>query len=456
MHNNKQTQEERLAKQEDPLAYLFGLEQFGIKLGLHNIRILTAALESPESSFHSILVAGTNGKGSVAAMIECGLRKAGYHTGLYTSPHLSHLRERFVVNGQAIDQLTLLQEAEDIQNIIELLQTQGTLRTPPTFFEATTALALSLFRRSQVEVAILEVGLGGRFDATNVVKPIAVAIPSIDLDHEQYLGTTLAQIAFEKAGVIATNSVVVSAEAKSEPSAVLRTAAASKRARYIRADEDTTISYHIEKDGESHIRKAVTPRASYGPIRLSLRGRHQVTNAAVTIRLLEELATFGLTIPPSAIEIALSQTEWPGRLELVSVTPNRRVLLDPAHNVASALALAEYIRGWQPSGIPFVFSAFRDKNINGILRAFGNAVSQITCTTIDSPRACTLENLLRITCSARPDLPVTAVADPNEALETSWQFGPLVVVTGSVFLVGKFRDILTLIEEKATPTPNQM
>ena len=219
----------------------------------------------------------------------------------------------------------------------------------------------------------------------------------------------------------------------------------SKRARYIRADEDTTISYHIEKDGESHIRKAVTPRASYGPIRLSLRGRHQVTNAAVTIRLLEELATFGLTIPPSAIEIALSQTEWPGRLELVSVTPNRRVLLDPAHNVASALALAEYIRGWQPSGIPFVFSAFRDKNINGILRAFGNAVSQITCTTIDSPRACTLENLLRITCSARPDLPVTAVADPNEALETSWQFGPLVVVTGSVFLVGKFRDILTLI-----------
>ena len=118
MHNNKQTQEERLAKQEDPLAYLFGLEQFGIKLGLHNIRILTAALESPESSFHSILVAGTNGKGSVAAMIECGLRKAGYHTGLYTSPHLSHLRERFVVNGQAIAQLTLLQEAEDIQNII--------------------------------------------------------------------------------------------------------------------------------------------------------------------------------------------------------------------------------------------------------------------------------------------------------------------------------------------------
>ena len=455
MHNNKHTKEERPAKPEDPLAYLFRLEQFGIKLGLHNMRILTAALESPENSFHSILVAGTNGKGSVAAMIECGLRKAGYRTGLYTSPHLAHLRERFVVNGQAIDQLTLLQEAEDIQNIIELLQTQRTLSNPPTFFEATTALALSLFRRSQVHVAVFEVGLGGRFDATNVVKPIAVAVPSVDFDHEQYLGTTLAQIAFEKAGVIATNSLVVSAEAKSEPSDVLRAAAASRKATYIRADKDTTISYHTE-DGETYIREAVTPRASYGPIRLALRGRHQVTNAAVAIRILEELSRFGLTIPPHAIEIALSQTEWPGRLELVSVTPNRHVLLDPAHNVASALALAEYIRGWKPGGIPFVFSALRDKNIDGILRAFGDAVSRITCTVIDNPRACALEELLAITCSARPDLPVTAVADPYDALETSWQFGQLTVVTGSVFLVGKFREILTPIEEKATLKPNQM
>ena len=141
MHNNKQTKEKRSLKQEGPLAYLFGLEQFGIKLGLRNMRILTASLKSPENSYPSILVAGTNGKGSVAAMIECGLRKAGYRTGLYTSPHLTHLQERFMVNGQAIDRPTLLQEAEGIQKTIELLQTQGTLKNPPTFFEATTALA---------------------------------------------------------------------------------------------------------------------------------------------------------------------------------------------------------------------------------------------------------------------------------------------------------------------------
>jgi dihydrofolate synthase/folylpolyglutamate synthase len=415
MHNNKQTKEKRSLKQEGPLAYLFGLEQFGIKLGLRNMRILTASLKSPENSYPSILVAGTNGKGSVAAMIECGLRKAGYRTGLYTSPHLTHLQERFMVNGQAIDRPTLLQEAEGIQKIIELLQTQGTLKNPPTF-------ALSLFRRSQVDAAVFEVGLGGRFDATNVVKPIAVAVPSIDLDHEQYLGTTLAQIAFEKAGVIATNSIVVSSETKSEPSDVLRAAAAARKARYIRADKETTISYYIE-NGETYIRKVVT---------------------------------FGLTIPPSAIETALSKTEWPGRLELVSVTSNRRVLLDPAHNVASALALAEYIRGWKPGGIPFIFSALRDKNIDGILRAFGNAVSRITCTVIDSPRACALEDLLAITRSARPDLPVSASADPSDALEASWQFGQLVVVTGSVFIVGKFKGILTPIEEKPTPKPNQM
>jgi dihydrofolate synthase / folylpolyglutamate synthase len=193
----------------DPLEWLFGLEQFGIKLGLDNITRLLDALGHPERAFRSVHVAGTNGKGSVTAMVDAALRAAGHRSARYTSPHLIDLSERFVIDGERIDGAALSAAVGDLRDVVDQLRGDGTLDVQPTFFEVTTAVAFELFRRARVEVAVCEVGLGGRLDATNVLQPEVTAITSIGLDHQQYLGTTLRDIALEKAGIVKAGVPVV-------------------------------------------------------------------------------------------------------------------------------------------------------------------------------------------------------------------------------------------------------
>ena len=421
---------------EDPLAYLFDLQQFGIKLGLENMHAINAALDRPDRQFRSLLIAGTNGKGSVAAMAERGLRAAGYSTGLYTSPHLIDLGERFAVNGRAVDSATLADEAARVREAIETLRESGRLEHPPTFFEATTALALSLFRRRGIDVAVLEVGMGGRFDATNVVRPLAVGIPSIDLDHQQYLGPTLAAIAFEKAGVIKPNTVVVTAEDKPEARDVLQRAANARGARFIDAGTDADVHWHVDA-GVTRIETLRTPRARYGPLALALRGRHQLRNAAVAVRLLEELAPAGIRLPGTAIEQALANVRWRGRLELVDCAPGRRMLVDSAHNVAAAAALGAYVAEVYPAGLPFVFGTLADKDGAGMLGALGGAVNRIICTPIASPRARPAPDLAAAARAARPDVPVESAASPAAALASAWRHGPVAAVAGSIYLAGE-------------------
>ncbi len=425
----------------DPLAYLFGLQRFGIKLGLDNMHTLNAALEHPDRRFRSVLIAGTNGKGSVAAMVEHGLRAAGYSTGLYTSPHLIRLNERFAVDGRPVDDDALAGEAATIRDTVERLRASGRLAHPPTFFEATTALALSLFRRRRVEVAVLEVGMGGRFDATNVVRALGAAIPSIDLDHQQQLGTTLAEIAFEKAGVIKPGAFIVSAEEKPEASDVLRREAADRGARFVDAGRDAVVRWR-EECGRIRVAALETPRARYGPLILALRGRHQLRNAAVAVRLLEELAPAGIRIRRAAIERALADVRWRGRLELVDCAPGRRMLLDPAHNVAAAAALGAWVAGAYPSGLPFVFGALADKDVSGMLDALGSAANRIICVSIASPRARPVADLLAAARAGRCDVPVEAADSPVAALFSAWRTGPVAGVAGSVHLVGEILQAL--------------
>src|SRR6516165_6862727 len=201
----------------DPLAYLFGLEQFGIKFGLDNIRAIVARLGHPEGAFRAVHIAGTNGKGSVTAMVETGLRAAGHRTARYTSPHLLTLNERFVIDGRPVDDRPLTSGIEDVREAVEALRSEGRLEVQPTFFEVTTAVAFELFRRAGVECAVIEVGLGGRLDATNVISPDATGITSIAFDHQLYLGPTLRDIAFEKAGIIKAGVPVVVGEPPSVP-----------------------------------------------------------------------------------------------------------------------------------------------------------------------------------------------------------------------------------------------
>ena len=431
-----------------PLEFLFGLEQHGIKLGLANIGLLCDALEYPERSFRSVLVAGTNGKGSVAAMVDTALQAAGLRTGRFTSPHLTDLEERFCVNGTNVSRAALTSLAERLKETIAQLLTSGRVAAPPTFFEATTALAFLLFRQADVEVAVLEVGMGGRFDATNIVSPVASAITSVDLDHVQYLGDTLAEIAFEKAGVVRAGGLIVTGETKPKALRVLREVCHERCARLVEAARDVTTEI-ILRDGLTEL-VMTTPHRTYGPLTLSLRGRHQARNAAVAVRLLEELDGLN-AIPTRAIEAALMSTHWPGRLEMIRGGDHRWALLDSAHNVAAAGALGSYLAEVYSTGLPLVLGAMGDKDVAGMLRRLKPAVTKVICTAPRTPRAMPAVSVSEIVATHCPALPQTVVDSPAAALEEAWRSSETICVAGSVHLIGEVR---RLLESEGTSSPS--
>ena len=257
--------------------------------------------------------------------------------GRYTSPHLVRLEERFAIDGAPVDTATLVELIEEMRRLIDDLLAKGSLESPPTFFEVTTAIAFEMFRRARVDVAVLEVGLGGRLDSTNIVEPIAAAITSIDFDHEQYLGNTLAAIAAEKAGVIRRGIPVVVGPVPAEARDVVVSMCELSGAEFVEADAGVRIESTSE-NGRTSIR-ITTPRRDYGWVPLGLRGDHQVPNALVAVRLLEELER-QLPVTPAAITAGIRDVRWPGRLQMIEVPGGRRVLLDAAHNPAGAWALA--------------------------------------------------------------------------------------------------------------------
>ena len=423
---------------DDALAYLSDLTRHGIKLGLHAIGALCEALGHPERAFPSVVVAGTNGKGSVAALVETGLRRSGHRTGLFTSPHLTDLTERFALDGAPVSSTRLVEQIPAFRSAVDSLVRRGRLATAPTFFEATTALAFQLFRDAGVDVGILEVGLGGRFDATNVVTPRAVVVTGIDLDHQQYLGDSLAAIAREKAGVIKPGGLVVTGETKPEALDVL-----TRRCRDVDAvlvETAREVETTVQLVGSETEVTLTTPRATYGPLELSLRGRHQAVNAAVAVRLLEELGSRGG--PPAshdAIVAALTGTRWPGRLELVEVAPGRRVLMDAAHNVAAAGALAAYLREAYPEGLPLVLGVMADKDAAGLAAALVPVASRVLTTTVPGGRALGADALAAVVRRAAPELEVASVPGPRAALEAAWRDAHTTCVAGSIHLLGELR-----------------
>jgi dihydrofolate synthase/folylpolyglutamate synthase len=418
-----------------PLDWLFGLEKLGIKFGLENIRALCAALAHPEAAWPSVIVAGTNGKGSVAAVVEAGLRAAGLRTGLYTSPHLVRLEERFAIDGLPCAAGDLRDAAVIVREAVTALHEEKRLATEPTFFEVTTAIAFELFRRKAVDVAVLEVGLGGRFDATNVAVSAAGAITTIDFDHERFLGNTLAAIAREKAGIIKPGMRLVVGETKAEPVEVISGVCHERGAEMIAARAGVTAT--VGREHDRLVLQLVTPRRAYPPARLALRGRHQVENAIVAVRLLEELSSTSarIEVPGAAIVAGLESVRWPGRLDLREVAPGRQLLLDAAHNPAGARVLADYLREFHPGPLPIVFGIMRDKDASGTLAPLLPLAAPLILTRARTDRALpldALETVARRLGSAR----VVVEREPREALERAWSFGPLACVAGSIFLVG--------------------
>jgi dihydrofolate synthase/folylpolyglutamate synthase len=435
----------------DAVEYLFGLERFGIKLGLETIGTLCRALGHPEASFRSVLVAGTNGKGSVTAMVETGLRAAGHRTGRYTSPHLVRLEERFAIAGRPVDASTLGDAAGTVREVVERLRMTEAIPAHPTFFEATTAVAFELFRREKVDIAVLEVGLGGRYDATNVVTPLVGAITGIALDHERYLGHTLPEIAYEKAGIIKPWVPIVVGGCPEDAMAVIARVARDRQAPLVHVGVGIRLDSEMRSDGLLQIDVA-TPVARYGPFTLGLRGRHQAENALVAVGILEQLSALGVVVPSDAVVQGLSGVRWPGRLDLVSGGRGRFALLDAAHNPAGARVLAAYLQETTPP-LPIVFGSMRDKDTSGMLAALAPCASRFVFTQPSNPRAMPAIELEQVLERVAPGAPRCVRNEPAVALEAAWHLAPTICVAGSVFLVG---DVLRLLDdgrEQSDPSP---
>lgn len=404
----------------DPLEWLLGLEKFGMKFGLENMVALTRALGDPQGSFTSVLIAGTNGKGSVTAIVDTAARLGGYRSGRYTSPHLERLEERFVIEGEEVAATALARSVSRVRSVVDDLLGEGTLQASPTFFEVTTAVAFDLFREAGIEIAILEVGLGGRLDSTNVVDPIVTAITTIAFDHEAQLGSTLAAIAREKAGIMRPGVPVVIGRLPDEALEVIAAAARDLDAPVVRAHE--TVAWP-------------------GDLRPALPGAHQVDNAVVALALLDALADRGYPIAPPLRRQAVETVHWPGRLERIDL-PGTELLLDAAHNPAGAGALASYLRDAHWTDAVLVFAAMADKDARGMLAALAPAVERIICTTAPTPRAADASALARIAAELAGSHRVDAVADPQAAVTRARELSPRVVVAGSMFLIGPLRGIL--------------
>ena len=408
-------------------AWLFSLETIGIKLGLLQITRLLEILGHPERAYRTVTVAGTNGKGSVTAMIERGLRAAGRRTGRYTSPHLVTIEERIAINGLPIAAETFDALAARVRHAAAALD------APPSFFEATTALALLAFREAGVTDAVLEVGLGGRLDATNVVDSPVVAITSIALDHQEYLGTTLAEIAREKAGIIKPGAVVIVGTNPPEVLEVIGEVAAEREAMVIHALVGVRVS--ASASAQDTTLQVMTVRADYGECALRLVGRHQVANAVIAVRVLESLPE----VSADAIRTAMSDVEWPARLEWLRWN-GHDILLDGAHNPAGAHALASFLDEMVPQPVPIVIGVMRDKAADEIVRALAPRASLFVATAAPSARAmdpAALGALCRAT-----GVTTVEVDEPGEGVAMAARHGAPVVVAGSLYLAGHVRSAL--------------
>jgi dihydrofolate synthase / folylpolyglutamate synthase len=400
---------------------------------------LLAKLGNPEQGRNFLHVAGTKGKGSTAAMAAAIAQAAGYRVGLYTSPHLISFRERIRISGAIISEEEVGELAETLVAPIESLR--GSEAGTPSFFEAYTALALLYFRRGKVDLAVMETGLGGRLDATNVISPLCCGITTIAFDHAVELGDTLAAIAGEKAGIIKSGVPVVCAPQQSEARAVIAKVCREKGAPLFEVGDwegESDIQVRSRgpvKEGQGIDLQGL--KGSYHAV-CALRGEHQAGNAGVAVGMAELLGERGFAIGSEAILRGLAQVRWPGRLQIVPGEPP--IVLDGAHDVASAKALRRSLSQLFPQGkMIFVLGVSQDKDLEGIVEELLPAAEAVIVTAANSPRSASLEALAEVCRRHFPDLICRTAKDTESALAQAREGreGKVVVVTGSLYLVGE-------------------
>jgi dihydrofolate synthase/folylpolyglutamate synthase len=419
--------------------YLDDLQRFGIKLGLDNIRALCAAFGDPQKAFPAVHVAGTNGKGSVCAILAAILGRAGYRVGLYTSPHLVRVEERIRVDGRMIPARDFDRLLGKIKDGVDTLLRAGRLKTPPTYFEAVTALAFLYFREKKADVAVVEVGLGGRYDATNIVRPLVAVITSISRDHEEHLGRTIAKIAVEKAGIIKPGVPVVSGIRDERAERVVEAVAAGKRAPLVRVFG--TPGSLLARRGRGRWIFEYNLGGEVFRFRPRLAGAHQGENAAVAIAAARSLGRISRPLGAEAIVRGIEEVKWEGRLEEAGRRP--RLLLDGAHNEGGMRVLRAYIETEVPRPPVILFAMMKDKAVGRAVRTLFPAAGTIILTSIPFERAATPAEVLARAGAFEKKILVEP--DPRKALalarRTAGREGT-VIAAGSLYLVGKIKEIM--------------
>jgi dihydrofolate synthase/folylpolyglutamate synthase len=451
------------------------------KFDLAHMRVLLGALENPERRFPSVLIAGTNGKGSTAATLAAILQTSGLRTGLYTSPHLLRMNERIRISGEDIadDKFALLHDM--VERTAERLVEEGELPWHPSFFEMLTAMAFEHFATSKVDIAVLEVGMGGRLDATNVVEPRVSVITDIALDHQKYLGETVAEIAREKAGIIRRGGVVITLPQISAANDVIGNTILDLDARGVSAvpfvppvspasaqywgsAADSELPDESAAERRENAAQGASPGSASGGdpapegrkkplsryplnvmgkeilVQTPLVGRHQLRNVALAIAAAEELSKQGFAISAEAVERGIRQTRWPGRFQVIAKTAGApEIVLDVAHNPAGAWALRSALSSYyEDRRIIFVFGAMRDKAIGEVAEILFPLGEAVVATCAENPRSATAEEIRD--AASRTGAEIVIARDVESALESARGLADadgVVVVTGSIYVVGE-------------------
>lgn len=418
--------------------YIHDCSKFGIKLGLERIREILKRVGNPQDKYRIVHIAGTNGKGSTAAFYDFALRETGLKVGRFTSPHLSSYRERITVNGELIPEDDLAEVVTELQSIVEAVAADGF--GPPTEFELGTAAGLLYFARREVDLAVVEVGMGGRFDATNVVTPILSVITHIALDHREYLGGTLEKIAFEKAGIIKPGVPVVIGIQEPEIEEYLTEVAISRKAPYSLAGSLTIERATVAEGGNGF---AIT-HPLFGPlnVRTGLVGKHQINNCLNFLAGLEFLHQLGLKFTQENIVSGLAKAYWPGRFERVARFESLKLYLDGAHNPDGMRALVENISSIYPGQkADLLVGILNNRPLAEMAAILAPIARRVIVTTVPDPKSSKTQDLTRVFT----ELGIDTVAEPipEKALELLLTTdNHLAIICGSLYLVGYLRDLL--------------
>lgn len=422
--------------------YSLGNEVSAMKLGLETTEKLLAARDHPEKKYLKIQIAGTNGKGSTCAFLDAICRSARIKTGLFTSPHLISIVERVKIDGEEISEKKFAEHATKIRETSESLIANGELEAVPTFFEQMTAIAVSAFAEAEIELAILETGLGGRFDSVTATRAEIAAITPIDYDHQEILGNTLTKIAAEKAAIIRADTRVFVAPQKPEAQNVIDGRCREVGVTPIWAHPNVKIIENLD-DGRLHL--SFTTEKNIYQADFRMRGKHQWTNAALAICVAENLGDYNFKILKDDIENGLENAVHNGRLEFWYNRNAASMLFDGAHNVAGANALRDYLDEFIEQPLTMIFGAMRDKNLSEIARLLFPKAERLIFTVPDNPRSCETTDLVKflpVNFDEENVFQTVSVADALKIAKEISGKNDLICVTGSLYLVGEAQKLL--------------